>query len=111
VCFADVNFLDLFIHFSSILKVLLLSCEEFPLMFPLPYIFYALNNSCLVQQVQREYHLPPGDFPYVEHFKEVLRGYNFDKFEKVKPKMIQAVDDMLGYNIPELLKNFRNPYE
>ncbi|KAF2285714.1 hypothetical protein GH714_007345 [Hevea brasiliensis] len=41
----------------------------------------------------------------------VLRGYNIDKFEKLKPKMIQAVDDMLGYDIPELLKNFRNPYD
>jgi len=47
----------------------------------------------------------------VEHFKEVLSGYSFDKFEKVKPKMIQAVDDMLGYDIPELLKNFRNTYK
>ena len=61
--------------------------------------------------MQREYHLPSGDFPYVEHFKEVLSGCRFDKFQKVKPKMIQAVDDMLGYDIPELLKNFRNPYE
>ncbi|KAG0451404.1 hypothetical protein HPP92_026419 [Vanilla planifolia] len=43
--------------------------------------------------------------------REVLGGYNFDKFEKLKPKMIQAVDDMLGYDIPDLLKNFRNPYE
>lgn len=62
-------------------------------------------------KVQREFHLPAGDFPYVEHFREVLRGYTIDKFEKLKPKMIQAVDDMLGYDIPELLKNFRNPYE
>ncbi|CAN0900990.1 EH domain-containing protein 1 [Linum grandiflorum] len=62
-------------------------------------------------KVQREFHLPPGDFPNVEQFKEVLRGYNIDKFERLKPKMIQAVDDMLGYDIPELLKNFRNPYD
>ncbi|GLT38142.1 hypothetical protein SLA2020_124080 [Shorea laevis] len=62
-------------------------------------------------KVQREFHLPRGDFPNVEHFKEVLSGYNFDKFEKLKPKMIQAVDDMLAYDIPELLKNFRNPYD
>lgn len=32
------------------------------------------------------------------------------KADILKPKMIQAVDDMLGYDIPELLKNFRNPY-
>ncbi|PHT35425.1 EH domain-containing protein 2 [Capsicum baccatum] len=50
-----------------------------------------------------------GDFPNVEKFKEVLSGYNFDKFEKLKPKLIQGVDDMLGYDIPELLKNFKNP--
>ncbi|XP_006646902.1 EH domain-containing protein 1-like [Oryza brachyantha] len=62
-------------------------------------------------KVQREYHLPAGDFPEVEHFKEVLGGYSIDKFEKMKPKLVQAVDDMLAYDIPELLKNFRNPYE
>lgn len=62
-------------------------------------------------QVQREFHLPPGDFPNVEQFRETLTGYSFDKFEKLKPSMIKAVDDMLGYDIPELLKNFRNPYD
>ncbi|XP_057421157.1 EH domain-containing protein 1-like [Lotus japonicus] len=63
------------------------------------------------KKVQREFHLPAGDFPNVEQFREVLSGYSIDKFEKLKPKMIQAVDDMLGYEIPELLKNFRNPYD
>ncbi|KAH9298189.1 hypothetical protein KI387_029871, partial [Taxus chinensis] len=62
-------------------------------------------------KVQREYHLPAGDFPSIEHFREVLSGYNFDKFEKLKPKMIQSVDNMLGYDIPELLQKFRNPYD
>ncbi|GMH25001.1 hypothetical protein Nepgr_026844 [Nepenthes gracilis] len=62
-------------------------------------------------KVRREFHLPIGDFPNVEHFREVLKGYNMDKFEKLKPKMIQAVDDMLAYDIPELLKNFKNPYD
>ena len=60
--------------------------------------------------VQRQYHLPAGDFPNVDHFKEVLSGYNIDKFEKLKPKAIQAVDDMLAHDIPNLLKSFRNPY-
>ncbi|XP_021692252.2 EH domain-containing protein 1 isoform X2 [Hevea brasiliensis] len=61
-------------------------------------------------KVQRKFHLPPGDFPNVEHFRSVLSCYNIDKFEKLKPRMIQAVDYMLRYDIPELLKNFRNPY-
>ncbi|KAL2483731.1 EH domain-containing protein 1 [Forsythia ovata] len=62
-------------------------------------------------KVQREHHLPAGDFPNVEHFREVLNVYNIDKFEKLRPKMIQSVDDMLGQDIPKLLKNFRNPYD
>ncbi|CAN1242292.1 EH domain-containing protein 2 [Linum perenne] len=75
------------------------------------YIISHLKKEMPAMMVQREFHLPPGDFPNVEQFKEVLSGYNIDKFEKLKPKMIQAVDDMLGYDIPDLLKNFRNPYD
>ncbi|KAK2992223.1 hypothetical protein RJ640_005710 [Escallonia rubra] len=69
------------------------------------------NLEDVFAKIQKEFHLPAGDFPDAEHFREVLRTYSIDKFEKVKPKMIQAVDDMLGYDIPELLKNFRNPYQ
>lgn len=71
--------------------------------------FSIIFHLCFAKQIQREFHLPAGDFPSVEHFREVLSGYNIDKFEKLKPKMIQAIDDMLGYEIPELLKKFRNP--
>ncbi|KAE8725537.1 EH domain-containing protein 1 [Hibiscus syriacus] len=46
-----------------------------------------------------------------EFVKEILRGYSFDRFDKLKPKMIQDVDDMLGYDIPDLLKSLRNPYD
>ncbi|WZY94845.1 hypothetical protein YC2023_067174 [Brassica napus] len=69
------------------------------------------NLEDVFGKVQREHHLPKGDFPNVDQFREVLSGYNFDKFEKLKPKMLQTVDDMLGYDIPELLKNFKNPYD
>ncbi|KAL2665965.1 hypothetical protein GLYMA_02G294200v4 [Glycine max] len=69
------------------------------------------NLAAEFGKVQREFHLPPGDFPNVEFFRERLSGYNIDKFEKLKPKMTQAVDDMLAYDIPNLLKNFRNPYD
>lgn len=73
-----------------------------------PYVSFHTLHAI---QVQREFHLPPGDFPNVEQFRETLSGYSFDNFEKLKPSMIKAVDDMLGYDIPELLKNFRNPYD
>lgn len=62
------------------------------------------------KKIQREHHLPPGDFPRVEYFQEVLEGYSFDKFEKLRPKLIQDLDTMLAVDIPELLRRFRNPY-
>ncbi|KAK3433490.1 hypothetical protein EUGRSUZ_D01382 [Eucalyptus grandis] len=62
-------------------------------------------------KVQRMYHLPKCDFPNVHQFKEVLRGHNIGNFEKLKPKMIEAVDEMLRHEIPELLKNSKYPYE
>uniref|UniRef100_A0A0D9ZS68 EH-domain-containing protein 1 n=1 Tax=Oryza glumipatula TaxID=40148 RepID=A0A0D9ZS68_9ORYZ len=62
-------------------------------------------------KVQKELHLPAGDFPSVDEYRETLSAYNFDKFERLKPKLVQGVDDMLAYDIPDLLKNFRNPYE
>lgn len=74
-------------------------------------VTFVSDEPLLNEQVQREFHLPPGDFPRVDHYKERLAGYNFDKFEKLKPKMVQAVDDMLGYDIPQLLQRFRNPYD
>jgi EH domain-containing protein 1 len=62
-------------------------------------------------QVQKELHLPAGDFPSVEEYRSILNAYNFDKFERMRPKMVQGVDDMLAHDIPELLKKFRNPYD
>ncbi|KAL6651592.1 hypothetical protein ACP70R_010517 [Stipagrostis hirtigluma subsp. patula] len=62
-------------------------------------------------KVQKELHLPAGDFPNVEEYREILSAYNFDRFERLRPKMVQGVDDMLAYDIPELLKKFRNPYD
>ncbi|XP_047950858.1 EH domain-containing protein 1-like isoform X4 [Salvia hispanica] len=69
------------------------------------------NLAIEFAKVQREQHLPLGDFPNVDQFRERLSGYSIDKFEKLKPKMIQCVDEMLAYDIPQLLKDFRNPYD
>ncbi|KAL6975252.1 EH domain-containing protein 1 [Sarracenia purpurea var. burkii] len=63
------------------------------------------------EKVKREHHLPAGDFPNIEQFREVLSGQNLDNFKRLKPKMIEAVDEMVSYDIPELLNKFRNPYD
>ncbi|CAH1451012.1 unnamed protein product [Lactuca virosa] len=69
------------------------------------------NLEAVFEKIQKDHRLPAGDFPNVESFRMSLNGYNIDRFERTKPKMIQAVDDMLAYDIPKLLKSFRNPYE
>ena len=61
--------------------------------------------------VQKEMRLPAGDFPSVDEYRETLSAYSFDRFERLRPKMVQGVDDMLAYDIPDLLKQFRNPYD
>ncbi|KAE8789054.1 EH domain-containing protein 1-like [Hordeum vulgare] len=62
-------------------------------------------------KVQKEMHLPAGDFPGVDEYRDALSAYNFDRFERLRPKMVKDVDDMLAYDIPDLLKQFRNPYD
>eukprot|EP00244_Chara_vulgaris_P011509 TRINITY_DN5720_c1_g1_i1.p1 TRINITY_DN5720_c1_g1~~TRINITY_DN5720_c1_g1_i1.p1 ORF type:complete len:556 (-),score=109.69 TRINITY_DN5720_c1_g1_i1:1253-2920(-) len=62
-------------------------------------------------KIQREHRLAAGDFPNVHLFRDTLEGYSIDKFEKLKPRMIQIVDEVLSKDIPDLLRKFRNPYE
>ncbi|PWA66629.1 EPS15-like protein [Artemisia annua] len=38
------------------------------------------NLEDVFVKVQREFHLPPGDFSNMEHFRQVLGAYNIDKF-------------------------------
>ncbi|KAK4491913.1 hypothetical protein RD792_002695 [Penstemon davidsonii] len=65
------------------------------------------NLDKVFAKVQKEFHLPAGDFPDVDHYRKVLSHYNIDDFQELKPKMVKVVDDMLDCDIPELLKNFR----
>ncbi|RRT37480.1 hypothetical protein GW17_00039768 [Ensete ventricosum] len=73
-------------------------------------VYIGFDSNSFLKQVQKDYRLPPGDLPDVQRFKEVLSNYSIDRFQKLKPKLIQAVDDMLAFDIPELLRKFRNPY-
>ncbi|KAL3850914.1 hypothetical protein ACJIZ3_012796 [Penstemon smallii] len=82
----------------------------------MPHYFYKAktqrkltkNLDKVFAKVQKEFHLPAGDFPDVDHYRKVLGHYNIDDFQGLKPKMVKVVDDMLACDIPELLKNFRN---
>lgn len=54
-------------------------------------------------QLQREYHISAGDFPKVKAMQEKLENYDFTKFHSLKPKLIEAVDNMLTNKISSLM--------
>lgn len=60
--------------------------------------------------VQREYHLPPGDFPSVDRFRDILETFDLSAFPKLTKDMVKKVDDVLSVDIPNLVKRFDNPY-
>ncbi|CAD7698842.1 unnamed protein product [Ostreobium quekettii] len=61
--------------------------------------------------VRMEHHLPAGDFPDVNRFREILQTFDLASFPKLDKKMIKTVEDALAIDIPDLIKMFHNPYE
>ncbi|MEW5304687.1 MAG: hypothetical protein WDW36_007280 [Sanguina aurantia] len=61
-------------------------------------------------QVQREYHLPKGDFPDVHRFREILSSFDLLAFPKVTKGMSKQIEDVLTIEIPALVKQFDNPF-
>ncbi|CAH2328832.1 EH domain-containing 4 [Pelobates cultripes] len=57
--------------------------------------------------IQREHHISPGDFPDVKKMQQQLEIYDFSKFHGLKPKLIEAVDNMLANKIASLMSLIR----
>lgn len=57
-------------------------------------------------KVQQRHHLPVGDFPNVDKYRAALRVWNFEKFHKLKPKIIEDVDMALSVDFPKLMSQF-----
>ncbi|KAI8143617.1 P-loop containing nucleoside triphosphate hydrolase protein [Fennellomyces sp. T-0311] len=73
-------------------------------------------------KIQQRYHLPPGDFPNPEKFKQNLALYDIDKFKTIKEDLLAKVDEALSVDLPRLMSRFpmgnpelaeneRNPFE
>lgn len=45
-------------------------------------------------KIRQRYQLAPGDFPNVEKFKQGLGLYKFDKFNSLKPNILERADDV-----------------
>jgi len=57
-------------------------------------------------KIQRQYNLPPGDFPDISRFQDHLKTYDFSKFQKLNSKLIDSMDYVLSYDLPELMQIF-----
>ncbi|CAG9460608.1 unnamed protein product [Pedinophyceae sp. YPF-701] len=62
-------------------------------------------------KVQREHQLPPGDFPDVNRYRDILAAFDIASFPKLDHyRSLSAIDDALTNDVPALLKAFDNPF-
>uniref|UniRef100_A0A8C6FDL2 EH domain-containing protein 1 n=4 Tax=Odontoceti TaxID=9722 RepID=A0A8C6FDL2_MONMO len=61
------------------------------------------NLGEVYQKVEREHQISPGDFPSLRKMQELLQTQDFSKFQALKPKLLDTVDDMLANDIARLM--------
>jgi EH domain-containing protein 1 len=66
------------------------------------------NLGNTFRKVQQTQNLPPGDFPDLRAMQEKLKEYNFSKFPKWKPKLVDELDAVLSSDIPTLMSHLPN---
>ncbi|KAL1932055.1 hypothetical protein VTP01DRAFT_9111 [Rhizomucor pusillus] len=73
-------------------------------------------------KIQQRHHLPAGDFPNPEKFRQNLSLYDIDKFKSLKEDLLEKVDEALAVDLPKLMSRFpmgnpelaenqRNPFD
>ncbi|XP_043859432.1 EH domain-containing protein 1-like [Dromiciops gliroides] len=63
-----------------------------------------LNNlKDVYQKIEREYHISPGDFPSIPKMQELLQTQDFSKFQSLKPKLFENLEQMLSKDIARLM--------
>ncbi|XP_019873831.1 EH domain-containing protein 3 isoform X2 [Aethina tumida] len=63
-----------------------------------------LNDIYL--RIQRQYMFPAGDFPDIKKMQDILIHQDFNKFECLNKKLVDAVDETLNYDISSLMTKF-----
>ncbi|XP_035119117.1 EH domain-containing protein 1 isoform X1 [Callithrix jacchus] len=61
------------------------------------------NLGEIYQKIEREHQISPGDFPSLRKMQELLQTQDFNKFQALKPKLLDTVDDMLANDIARLM--------
>ncbi|KAG8438094.1 hypothetical protein GDO86_008688 [Hymenochirus boettgeri] len=61
------------------------------------------NLGEIYMKIEKEQQISPGDFPNLKKMQEILMTQDFAKFQSIKPKLLDAVDDMLANDIARLM--------
>ncbi|KAF6103148.1 EH domain containing 1 [Phyllostomus discolor] len=61
------------------------------------------NLGEIYAKIEREHQISPGDFPSLRKMQELLQTQDFSKFQALKPKLLDTVDDMLANDIARLM--------
>ncbi|XP_039616677.1 EH domain-containing protein 1 [Polypterus senegalus] len=65
------------------------------------------NLQEIYHKIEKEQQISPGDFPNIKKMQELLVGQDFTKFQPLKPKLMDTVDDMLKSDIAHLMTMVR----
>nr|XP_060505794.1 EH domain-containing protein 2 [Panthera onca] len=66
-----------------------------------------LKLPVIFAKIQLEHHISPGDFPDCQKMQELLMAHDFTKFHSLKPKLLEALDEMLTHDIAKLMPLLR----
>lgn len=57
----------------------------------------------IFEQLQKEHNISPGDFPDVNKMRAHLENADFTRFNAIKPRLLEVVDNMLATDIARLM--------
>ncbi|XP_038149194.1 EH domain-containing protein 3 isoform X2 [Cyprinodon tularosa] len=57
----------------------------------------------IYKRIEREHQISPGDFPNLKKMQDQLQAQDLTKFQPLKHKLLEAVDDMLANDIASLM--------
>uniref|UniRef100_A0A5F9DEK2 EH domain containing 3 n=1 Tax=Oryctolagus cuniculus TaxID=9986 RepID=A0A5F9DEK2_RABIT len=61
------------------------------------------NLAEIYGRIEREHQISPGDFPNLKRMQDQLQAQDFSKFQPLKSKLLEVVDDMLAHDIAQLM--------
>uniref|UniRef100_A0A5F8HJZ8 EH domain containing 3 n=1 Tax=Monodelphis domestica TaxID=13616 RepID=A0A5F8HJZ8_MONDO len=61
------------------------------------------NLGEIYGRIEREHQISPGDFPNLKKMQDQLQAQDFSKFQPLKNKLLEVVEDMLAHDIAQLM--------